>query len=85
MRSALVDMGRADLLDRLEDAEEDLSVLSESVASAPPMHSMKLMTDSLATTSRGRTTKKSPKKPASEPDVTPSGDSGGVDDSDAAV
>ncbi len=85
MRMSLVEIGHSELVSRLDEAGEDLEELKESVAYEDTAFSMKLMTDSLASTSRGRTSKKSPKKSASEPDVTPSGDSGGVDDSDAAV
>jgi len=81
---SLVEMGHSELVSRLDEAGENLEELKDSFAFEDTAFSMKLMTDSLATTSRGRTTKKSPRKSATEAGVTPSGDSGGVDDSDAA-
>jgi Ca-activated chloride channel family protein len=77
MRSSLIETGNSELLSRLTEAEEDLEELKDSVATEDAAFAMKLMTDSLATTSRGRKRKKAPK----EPTVTPSGDSGDVDDS----
>lgn len=69
----------SDLLSRLDEASQDLTALRESLDFQLPNHSLKLMTDSLAMTSRGRKP-----KPAAKPsgsDVRPSRDSGEVDDS----
>ena len=80
MRSSLIDLGRSDLLSRLEEAEGDLSGLKDSVVTEDAVFAMKMMTDSLASTSRGRKVK--PVKKHSGSNVTPPRDSGDVDDSD---
>ncbi len=76
--------GQDALVDRLDEAEGDLTGLKDSVVSHDAMFSMKLMTDSLAMSSRGRKPKtgkkRSPK--ASGSNGRPSEHSGGVDDSD---
>lgn len=81
MRSSLISMGREDLVSRLDEAEDDLTGLKDSVVAEDAVFAMKMMTDSLASTSRGRKVK-SGKKPTSGSNVTPLGDSGDVDDSD---
>jgi hypothetical protein len=80
MRRSLLSSGQDALVERLDEAEEDLTSLKDSVVSHDAMYSMKLMTDSLAMSSRGR--KPKPSKKSSNSNVRPSGDSGDVDDSD---
>jgi hypothetical protein len=84
MRRSLLASGQDALVDRLDEAEEDLTSLKDSVVSHDPMFSMKLMTDSLAMSSRGRKPKtgkrRSPK--ASGSNGRTSGTSGDIDDSD---
>jgi Ca-activated chloride channel family protein len=84
MRRSLLASGQDALVDRLDEAEEDLTSLKDSVVSHDAMFSMKLMTDSLAMSSRGRKPKtgkrRSPK--ASGSSGRTSGTSGDIDDSD---
>ena len=80
MKSSLDTQHQPDLVTRLSEAEEDLTNLKDSLAYEAPDHSLKLMTDSLNATSRGRKIK-APKKPSGS-NVRPSGDTGDVDDSD---
>ena len=77
MRNTLIEAGQSQLLERLDEAALDLAGLKESVVVEDSSFAMKMMTDSLATTSRGRKRTKASK----DPSVTPSGDIGEVDDS----
>lgn len=60
LRTDLTPLGDADLFSRLDEATEDLVTLRESLELEMPEHSMKLMTDSLSMTSRGRKSKPKP-------------------------
>lgn len=68
LRSCLTEIGEDRLISRLQDVHDDISALQESVVSAPPMFAMKLMTDSLAVSSRGR--KSSTRRPTTKPAAT---------------
>lgn len=78
LRSSLLSAGDPDLLGRLDSAVEDLTALQESVADQAPDFAMKLMTDSLAMSSRGMKSKPKPKparKPSSGSSSEPSSNS----------
>lgn len=67
LRTDLEPLDDSDLVARLDEATEDLSTLRASLDLEVPEYSMKLMTDSLSMTSRGRKAKPV-KKSSSEPD-----------------
>lgn len=58
MRSQLLACGDASLLERLDESSEDLSDLRACLDTQATTSSLKMMTDSLAATSRGRKTRK---------------------------
>ena len=80
LRAELDQTGDADLLSRLDDASAELDALQGSLESKLPVHSLKLMTDSLAATSRGRTSRSGRASQGSKGRIVrPSGDSGAAD------
>jgi Ca-activated chloride channel family protein len=83
MRTEVAPVGDEALLGRLDEASSDLEGLRMSLDIEVPVHSMKLMTDSLAMSSRGRKPKPkpAPKPSSSGSAVRPPRDSGDVDDS----
>ena len=91
LRAELAPLGTEALLGRLDEASQDLEGLRMSLDIQVPQHAMKLMTDSLSMTSRGRKSKPkstsgpTPKPRSSQSTVRPPGDSGDVDDSGAVA
>lgn len=83
LRTDLAPLDDEDLLSRLDGASQDLEGLRMSLDIEVAEHSMKLMTDSLAMTTRGRKVKPkpSPKPGPSGSAVRPPRESGEVDDS----
>jgi hypothetical protein len=85
MRTEVAPVGDEALLGRLDEASTDLEGLRMSLDIEVVEHSMKLMTDSLAMSTRGRkpkpTPKPTPKPRTSGSDVRPPRDGGDVDDS----
>jgi len=85
LRADLSPLGDEGLIGRLDEASQDLQGLRMSLDIEVAEHSMKLMTDSLAMTTRGRKSKPkatpAPKHSSSESAVRPPRDSGDVDDS----
>ena len=65
MRESLVERGRPDLLPRLDQVEEDLNGLKDSVVREDAVFAMKMKTDSLNSSYRGRNAAASRKNTAS--------------------
>lgn len=87
LRTELSPTGDEGLIGRLDEASQDLEGLRMALDVEVPQHAMKLMTDSLSTTSRGRkskpqsASKSTPGPRSSGSTVRPPRDSGDVDDS----